>query len=134
MIVLIFKLACSFFLKPQISWKFKNKTQSPQKQVQNPSIGRPALHEEISEHARYVHFSAVLPLCATLSKLVACCGWDMHSLLEPKASSTRGLFSRKVGLPAEQGCSSVRETSKQPVCRHVGCRDSLQSDVLCSSQ
>ena len=39
--------------------------------------------EEISEHARYVHFLAVLPLCATLSELVACCGREMHSLLEP---------------------------------------------------
>ena len=45
-----------------------------------------ALHEEISEHARYVHFSAVLPLWATLSKLVACCGQEMHSLLEPLSS------------------------------------------------
>ena len=42
-----------------------------------------ALHEEISEHARYVHLSAVLPLCATLSKLVACCEREMHCLLEP---------------------------------------------------
>ena len=41
------------------------------------------LPEEISEHARYVHFSALLPLCATLSKLVACCRREMHSLLEP---------------------------------------------------
>ena len=42
-----------------------------------------ALHKEISEHARYVHFSAVLPRSATLSKLVACCGREMHSLVEP---------------------------------------------------
>ena len=38
-----------------------------------------------------------------------------------KAASTRGLFSRKVWLPAVERCSSVRKTSKQPVCRHVGC-------------
>ena len=36
-ILLIFKLASKFFLKPQISWKFKNKTPSPQNHVQNPS-------------------------------------------------------------------------------------------------
>ena len=39
--------------------------------------------QEISEHARYVHFSAILPLHATLSELVACCGREMHSVLEP---------------------------------------------------
>ena len=32
-------------------------------------------------YAKYVRFSAVLPLCATLSKLVACCGREIHSLL-----------------------------------------------------
>ena len=37
-----------------------------------------AQHEEISKHARYVNFSAVLPLRATLSKLVACCGREMQ--------------------------------------------------------
>ena len=30
-------------------------------------------------------------------------------------------FSRKVGLPAVERCSSVRKTIKQSVCRHVGC-------------
>ena len=38
-----------------------------------------------------------------------------------KAASTRGLFSRKVGLSAVEGSSSVRKTSKQYVCWHVGC-------------
>ena len=39
--------------------------------------------QEISEHTRYEDFSAVLPRCETLSKLVACCGREMHCLLEP---------------------------------------------------
>ena len=48
-----------------------------------------------------------------------------------KVASTRGLFSLKVGLPAVERCSSVGKTSKQSVCRHVGCW-TLQSD--CSAR
>ena len=50
-----------------------------------------ALHEEISEHARYMHFSVVLPRWATLSKLVACCGQEMQSLLEPSRALSGNL-------------------------------------------